>query len=297
MPRLLNATLPAPDQLAHGDFEMVVRRLADDLAFGSDTSMLVGSGLEYAQSRPYEPGDPVKQIDWKITARSGGRAFVKEYETLKRMCMYLVVDTSASMAAASTPVSKHDLAVWIAGAVGLLGQRRLSPVAIVGAGERETRLNPSLLRSDLWQTLEPLRAGDHAETTRLAESLNMLDTRISHAGVVIVLTDLHDMGEGTSDGAMRALRRIAQRHDTIVMHLVDPAEVGSLRAGFYLGREAETGRTFLGTGRTGWTRAQELANELVRSGISCLRLRTDEPFIAPLRHFLAARAAVGGGRT
>ena len=38
--------LPAPESLARGDFDIVIRRLADDLAFGSDTSRLVGSGLE-----------------------------------------------------------------------------------------------------------------------------------------------------------------------------------------------------------------------------------------------------------
>ena len=62
--------LGPPEELSHGDFEMVVRRLADDLAFGTDASLFTGSGIEYAQSRPYEPGDPIKQIDWRMTART-----------------------------------------------------------------------------------------------------------------------------------------------------------------------------------------------------------------------------------
>jgi uncharacterized protein (DUF58 family) len=249
----------------------------------------VGSGLEYAQSRPYAPGDPIKMIDWRITARLG-KPFVKEYETLKRTCVYLVVDTSASMAVASTRLTKHDLAVWIAAAVGLVGQRRLSPVALVGGGERETRLNPSLIRSDLWQALEPLRTGSVTEQTRLTERLSMLDVRADRASVVIVITDLHD------PGVMPSLRHVAQKHDCIVVHLVDPAEAGRLKSGFYIGQEAETGRSFLAHGATRWGKVEEKAAELVRSGISCIRLRTDEPFIAPLRHFLAARAVVTRGR-
>ncbi len=106
---------------------MVVRRLADDLAFGTDDSLFVGSGLEYAQSRPYEPGDPVKQLDWRISAKTG-KAFVKQYESLRRIAMYLVVDTSSSMSVSSGPLSKHDLAIWIAAALGLVAHRRLSPV-------------------------------------------------------------------------------------------------------------------------------------------------------------------------
>ena len=99
--------LGPPDELAHGDFEMVVRRLADDLAFGTDTSLFTGAGLEYAQSRPYEPGDPVKQIDWRISARTS-RTYVKEYEALKRIDVNILVDTSASMSVGSTRITKHS---------------------------------------------------------------------------------------------------------------------------------------------------------------------------------------------
>ncbi len=288
VPSAGSAALRPPDELVHVDFEMVVRRLADDLAFGTDASMFVGSGLEYAQSRPYAYGDPVKMMDWRITARLG-RPFVKDYETLKRTCVYLVVDTSASMGVASTAMTKHDMAVWIAAAVGLVGQRHLRPVAIVGGGERQTRLRPSLNRSELWHDLEPLRRGDVTEKTNLAERLSLLDIRADRTSVVMVITDLHD------PAVMLSLRHMAQKHDCIVVHLVDPAEVGPLRSGFYLGQEAETGRTFIAHGRTRWQRAEQLDDELVRSGISCVRLRTDEPFVAPLRHFLAARAVVGRG--
>ncbi|MCP4939393.1 MAG: DUF58 domain-containing protein, partial [Phycisphaeraceae bacterium] len=141
-------TLGPPEELAHGDFEMVVRRLADDLAFGTDTSLFTGSGLEYAQSRPYEPGDPVKQIDWRMSARTS-RTYVKEYEALKRVDVNIVVDTSASMAVGSTRITKQDLAIWLASAIGVLAQRRLSPCSVIGGGDRRTRVEPSLLRSDL----------------------------------------------------------------------------------------------------------------------------------------------------
>lgn len=287
----MNATNPhlgPPDELARGDFELVVHRLADDLAFGTDRSLFVGSGLEFAQSRPYQPGDPIKQMDWRLTARTG-KPFVKEYETLKRVSIYLVVDTSASMAVGSTKLTKHDMAVWIASGIGLVGQRRLSPVAVVGAGERETRLNPSLLRNDLWHAIEPLRVGVLHEKTMLSERLDMLAVRADRASMVFVISDLHE------PGIMDSLRHVAQRHDCIAIHLLDPAEVGSLRAGYFLGQEAETGRTFLSHGRQQWQRVQQTTEGLVRSGIGCVRLRTDESFIPPLRQFLSARAAVAGG--
>ncbi|MDP6986972.1 MAG: DUF58 domain-containing protein [Phycisphaerales bacterium] len=284
--------LVPPDELARGDFEMVVRRLADDLAFGTDASLFTGSGLEYAQSRKYEPGDSIKQIDWRLTARSPG-TWVKEYEALKRTAVYLVLDTSASMAVSSSPLSKHDLAVWIAAAVGLIAQRRLSPCAVIGAGERSPRFQPSLIRTDLWRSLEPMRRLDHGEPTNLGGRLEKLTTRAGRSSVIVILSDLHD------PGALPAIRHAAQRHDVIVMELRDPAEFGRLSAGYFRGREAETGRHFLGHGRSHWQteKQDDVGRMLARCGASWLRLVTDQPFMPPLRHFLARRASTARGRT
>ncbi len=285
----MTALLRPPDELAHGDFEMVVRRLADDLAIGTDHSRFVGSGIEYAQSRPYAPGDSLRMMDWKITARLN-RPFVKEYDTPKRTCVYLLVDTSSSMSASSTTLTKHDLAVWIASALGLVAQRRMSPVGVVGGGTRETRLNPSLNRTDLWHALEPLRRAADAEATKIADRLDDLVTRARRSSVIIVLSDLHD------PRAVESLRHAAQRHDLIMLHLVDPAERGALGGGFFKGFEAETGRSFVAHSRTAWKREGVARSDLARAGASYLRLQTDLPFIAPLRHFLSFRPALGGGR-
>lgn len=283
-------TLPAPDELAQGDFEMVVRRLADDLAFGVDHSRFVGSGIEYAQSRAYAPGDSIKMMDWRITARLG-RPFVKEYDSPKRTSVYIVLDTSRSMSVASTALSKHALAVWIASALGLIAQRRMSPVAIIGAGERTTPFHPSLNRADLWRALDPLRtAAPRGERTSLGTRLDELSTRARRASVIIALSDLHD------PGALAALRHSAQRHDCIAIHFSDPAEGGRLKAGFFRGEEAETGRAFVSHSRASWEHEGTMRTDLARAGVSYLRLSTHDPFIAPLRHFLSFRPMLGGGR-
>ena len=283
--------LGPPDELAHGDFEMVVRRLADDLAFGTDASLFIGSGLEYAQSRPYQPGDSIKQMDWRLTARMG-RPYVKEYEALKRTNVLVVLDTSASMGVSSVRLTKHDLGVWLAAAIGLVAQRRLSPTAIIGGGERTTRFEPSLLKTDLWQALEPLRSGSVEEGTRLGQRLRELIVRANRASVIIIISDLHDQD------ALPAIRHAAQKHDVIAIQLRDPAEEGNLRAGFFRGREAETGRDFIGRSRDRWRSGEEDSGRvLARAGASWLQLDTSQPFIPPLRHFLAARKNSLGGRS
>jgi hypothetical protein len=180
--------------------------------------------------------------------------------------------------------------VWIASAIGLVAQRRMSPVALVSGGEREIPLVPSLSRSELWQAIEPLRTRGVDEQTTLGAQLRRVAQRATRASVMFILSDLHD------PDAIPAIRHAAQKHDCSVIHLVDPVETKPLRAGFFRGREAETGRRFVGTSATVLGDVDLMRDELLRSGADYLRLATDAPFIPALRHHLGSRGALNRGR-
>lgn len=281
--------IPAPETLSRQDFEIVARRLAEDIAHGMDLSRFIGSGYEYVKSRPYVPGDSSRSMDWKVYARTG-KPFVKEFETLKRTAVYIVVDTSTSMSVASVPLSKHDLAVWIAAAIGTMVQRQLRPVVVMSGGERESAPSSGLAAHDLRRAIEPLRTPGIREATRISKSLEELNARAIRGSMVIVISDLYD------PGAMGALRKIAPRHDCMVIQPVDPAEESLRGAGIFRMSEAETGRSFLATSSSLVSARSELASEIAQAGVSHLRLRTDSEFIAPLQHFLSSRPIPGGGR-
>ncbi|MDE0960499.1 MAG: DUF58 domain-containing protein [Planctomycetota bacterium] len=287
---MTHPSLPPPGALAHHEFEMVVRKLADDLAHGADASVFVGSGLEYAQSRPYSAGDPIQQMDWKVSARTG-EPYIKQYDTLKRVPVQIVLDTSGSMAVSSTPLSKYHLAVWLAAALGTVAQRRMSPVRLLSGGTRSIRSTASLSRSLLRQSMDALRQPDLAEKTQLAEALDLMRATSQQRCMVIILSDLHD------PNAIDAILRTSQAHDTAVIELQDPAEAGALAAGFLRGSEAETGEQFLVGSQTRWgiDREEGRRVDLARGGIDHLLLHTDQNFIPAVRRFISERGQ--GGRS
>ena len=273
-----------PPELADRPFEIAVRRLADDLRYGLDASRFVGSGIDYVQSRPFVEGDPVRDLDWKVTARSG-RHHVKQYESLKTTPVYLLVDTSASMTVSSQRLGKHTLATLVAGGLALSALRRLSPVGLLGGGSRRLHFRPSLSVPGVFRWLHELRRPGGKEGTRLGERLDQLQGLLRTGSLIVVISDLHD------PEAVPAIKRVAQRHDCITIQIEDPAERGRLGGGLFRGVEAETGRTFVGHGWSRWFRGvgDRPAARLKSAGVDYILLATDRPFVPPLRRLLADR--------
>ncbi len=281
-------TLPACDHLDERQFLLAIRRMADSVQYGVDRSPFFGAGVEFVQARPYQAGDPVKLIDWRVTARTG-RLHVKEYEAPKRMPVYLLLDTSASMCVSSRQRSKYSWAVHLAGGLALAALARLSPVGLLGCGARALHIRPSLSRATVLQWLAQLRHYQADEVTTVGEKLRTLAPAMDSRCVMIVLSDLHD------PDSVPALQIAAQRHDCIVLQLQDPAEHGGMGGGVFRAREAETGHAFVAHGYRRWCDPLAAQRMLRRAGVDCLVLRTDEHFLPRVRDFLQQRDCLGRG--
>ena len=275
-------TLSNTRPLDSRQFLLAVKKLADSLSYGTDRSPFLGQGIEYVQSRPYVPGDPVKSIDWRVTARTG-TTHVKEYESPKSLPVWFIVDTSASMTLSSTRFSKYELAVQIAGGLALACLDRVSPVGLLGAGSREINFKPSLSRETILTWLHQLRHYDFSEPTHLGQKLLALNPSLRERSLIFVLSDLHD------PQAIPALKLLGHQHDLTVLLLRDPAEDDLKGAGLIRGREMETGKSFTTRAGKNFTSLADTTDALKKSSIDHFPIHTHKPFLAALRLFLQSR--------
>ena len=271
-------------------FEVTAKRLANSLVFGMDDSIFHGCGIEYAQPRPYVPGDPIKLMDWKVTGRTG-KPYLKEFQESKRMPVYILLDTSESMCVSSLTRSKYTWGLSMATGLALAAQSNMSPAGLLGCGEQEIHIKPTLSSGTVMQLGHRLRTHGFLEKTSVARRIRQLALALKARTMLIVITDLHD------EDAMAALKSVGQEHDVMVLHLQDPSERGTSGTGFYRGQEAETGRPFVGTGKQHWDISEDAKHELTRYRVDYVLLRTDEDVLAKVQFFLQMRGrGLTGGR-
>jgi uncharacterized protein (DUF58 family) len=193
------------------------------------------------------------------------------------------------MAVSSQPRSKYATAVHLAGGLAFACLERVSPVGVIGLGSREFRIEPSLSSAQILQWLHRLRHFRYDEATAIGRRIAELAPTLATRAVIVVLSDLHD------PQALPVLKLLAQKHDCVVMQMLDPAERGLRGAGLLRAREAETGRPLVAPGRRRWLEPEAAARQLRQSGIDHLLIETDQPFVQRVRQFLKSRDLLGRG--
>ena len=204
--------------------ELLAREAAEGVLAGIHHSPHRGASIEFAEHKPYTPGDEIKLIDWKLYAKSD-RFYIKQFEDETNLRAYLLVDGSASMAyrGEAQSLSKLDFARAAAAAVAylLLGQSDAVGLGIVGQGIR-TYLPPRAKFAYLQEILRSLAEIAPEPGTDLAKSVFDLVGRVSGRGLVFLFSDLLDEPEPM----LQALRLLRHRHfEVVLFHILDPEEI------------------------------------------------------------------------
>lgn len=221
--------------------------------FGADTRGMLDGGryallhtrsLEFDDLRPYVPGDDVRDIDWKASARSG-HVLIKRFVSEKHHKVLIVADAGRNMTALTPSWElKRDVAVNIMGAIGLITLGRSDQIGMV-YGDARGSVNIRQRRGETHIESMLHRFYAHAAArggpSDITCQLDYVATHYRHPMLIVVVSDEPDVSERLDN----VVTRLAARHDVLWTMVTDMPAVGAGgddRDGF----DVSTGRFVLG---------------------------------------------------
>jgi uncharacterized protein (DUF58 family) len=295
----VRADLQDPAALASlGHLEVVARWVVDGFLSGLHRSPRKGFSVEFADFRPYQPGDDLRYVDWKIAARSD-RWVVKQYEEETNLRATLILDVSRSMdwrgAPAAERLTKRAYAEQLTAALALLLLRQRDAVGLVRFDDDVCTSVPPRARTTQWRRiLGALAERSGGRASDVGAALAQAARLVTRRGMIILLSDLLvDV-----DAALPALRGLrAAGHDVTVLHVMDPAERSFTLAGEAQFADPETELAVPASGadvRAAYDRTVSTVIDEWRTALGAMGARyelvlTDQAYAVPLRRAFDAR--------
>lgn len=291
------ADLIDPASLASlGRVEIIARWVVDGFLSGLHRSPKKGFSVEFAEFRPYQPGDDLRFIDWRVVARAD-RWMVKQFEEETNTRAALVLDVSRSMDWSGSPerLTKLRYAEQVVAAIALLLIRQRDAVGLVRYDDRLRTVLPPKARTMQWRRI--IRALDDpgaGTDSRMAEGIQQGARLIRRPGLVIVISDLL-VEQEQMEQAIRVAR--AAGHQVTVLHVMDPSELELDARGEAIFYDPEGTLEVTATisdvrkayAATVLHAIDEWRRRLAALGAGYEVIRTDSPFGVPLRKAFAAR--------
>lgn len=295
-----------------------MRRLVNDALAGAYRSTFRGSGIEFEEVRPYQPGDDVRSIDWNRTARASDEAYVKTYIEERELSLLFVCDASPSMDFGSQTWTKREIAAQFVALLALVAVQAQDQVGLALAGE------PSGLHLPMGQGMAHVsriireviaphpaphsvkRGASRAQActgASLAETLEDQLRILRRRTLLFVVSDFRAAPGEDRKQLGDVLARLASRHDVVAIGVSDPLEEALPRSGWIEIVDPESGaRVEIDAGsqkvRAAWAaaageRRAELVGLLRRARVDLVELSTAEDVGDPVARYFQRR---GRGR-
>jgi len=257
-------------------------RTVNTLMAGQYKSVFRGSGMEFEEVREYAPGDDVKSIDWKVSARLG-RPFVKRYREERELIVMLLVDLSASGRFGTRESSKQEVAAETAAILAFNAIRNNDKVgAILFTDRVERYIPPQKGSGHVWRVIKEVFAYQPQHRgTDISEAVGFLGRVCRKRSTAFVISDFIIPGGEVVD---RQMRSTARKHELINVLISDPGEFALPAGGIVTVRDLETGRlvamdAFHGKSRKAFEQRQRRAYERVRGAfkaadLDCIEIST-----------------------
>ncbi len=202
--------------------ELVARTVVEGFISGLHRSPHLGFSVNFAEYRPYRPGDDIRRLDWKVYGRLD-RFFIKEYEGETNTSVHLILDCSRSMAYSRQGIQKLEYGQFLTASLGYFAFKQRDGVGFVSYDEDVCEFVPARgSMGHLNTVLHAIERTAPGQKTNFVKPLVSVAERLRRRGIVILVSDLYDDPQHVIEG----LRHLAFRgHDVIVFHVLDPTEL------------------------------------------------------------------------
>ncbi|MFO7615641.1 MAG: DUF58 domain-containing protein [Bacteroidales bacterium] len=280
--------------------EIKTRGLSRHVFAGQYHSAFKGQGMVFSEVREYQYGDPIRSIDWNVTARFN-KPFVKIFEEERELTVMLLVDVSGSNEFGTRSRFKREFMTELAAVLAFSAIQNNDKIGVILFSDRIERfIPPKKGKSHILRIiLELLEFKPANKGTNLPEALRFLTHAIKKRATAFLISDFMISGKSGLPGLSDALRLANRKHDLIVLQANDPGEKTLPDAGLIRMMDRETGEArWVDTSSrrarkalTDWwnTLQQELAGTFKRSGVDFVTLNTNEDYVNPLMQLFKKR--------
>lgn len=219
-------------------YEIMIRKVVNNQLQGDYQSVFKGAGLEFDDLRPYQYGDDVRTIEWKVSAKGHG-TFVKTFKEDKDQSVYFLLDISGSQDIGELGKKKIDSSKEIAGVLTLAAIYEGSQVGLISFSDQKEKI--ILPGKGPKQGVKIIQGIFGHENKSLKTNLNDMFTfalnLIKKRSIIIVVSDFID------EGYERPFKALADKHDLIAIQITDPRESALPSLGIIPVYDKEQGKT------------------------------------------------------
>ena len=208
-------------------------RRVRSLTAGGRLSPFKGRGMEFDEVRPYHPGDDIRTVDWRVTARRG-EAYTKLFQEERERPMAILTDLRPRMRFGTRGAFKSVVAARLASAVawaGLAGNDKVGGAVLSASGY--VQILPERTEKRVLRLLGRLVEGANDKSDRtgfpLSAAVARLRKMIGYGGIAFILSDFHDM----NDDAKKHLAMLSASAEVFMVQILDPLEVEPPPPGVY----------------------------------------------------------------
>ncbi len=200
--------------------DLLARTVVEGFINGLHRSPYLGASVDFAEHRPYMPGDDIRQLDWRLFLRTD-RFYVKQFEAESNANFSCILDVSKSMAYSSHGISKLDYGRYLAACLTYFAHRQRDRVGLITYNDSVLEYVPPSAKH-LNVVLHAIDRAAAGGTSDIVGPIRTATEASRGRGIMALISDLYESPQTVLD-ALNLLRY--RGHDLIVFHLLDPAEI------------------------------------------------------------------------